>query len=351
MTAPTNNLVTKKANPKWFAGAVSLQTIASGIQPWRVPFEERDLFETALLTRATMAAGVRLAIVTDSPTLRLDVTKGERFDDASDPQWTLDLLVDGKFHQRVAAPAGQGPIEFTGWARGKHRMEIYLPHFEAVRVRSLALAKGAALSPAPDKRKRWVCYGSSITQCRSAAGPSETWPALVARQFDLNLTCLGYGGQCQLDPMIARTIRDMKADVISLCLGINVQGAGSLSPRTFRPAVIGLIRTIRDGHPKTPIACVSPICSLPRETVPNAVGFSLEEMRKHVASAVELLRSHGDRNLHHVDGLKLFGVEFDPHMPDHLHPDAEGYRLLAKQYAKVVMPKLGFKANLRAKAL
>ena len=115
-------------------------------------------------------------------------------------------------------------------------------------------------------------------------------PGVVARARDFNLTSLGYGGQCHADPFIARLIRDRPADFISVKIGINIYGAASLGPRTFRPAVLGTIATIRDGHPHAPFAVCSPIWGHDRETTPNAVGLTLEQMRVEVAEAVGIVQ-------------------------------------------------------------
>src|SRR5690606_8719768 len=144
---------------------------------------------------------------------------------------------------------------------------------------------------------------------------SETWPAIVANRLGLSLTCMGFGGQCKLEPSVARVIRDLPADLISVCLGINVTG-GDLTRRTFRPAVLGVLQTIRDSHPDMPLVCVSPICSPPREKPPADGGMSLPEMRDMVRSAVETLQRYSDANLHYVDGLTLFGPDLVHHMPD-----------------------------------
>jgi lysophospholipase L1-like esterase len=191
------------------------------------------------------------------------------------------------------------------------------------------------VSPIQEARPRWITYGSSITQCRGAASPTQTWPAIVSQALDYNLTCMGFGGECHLDSMVARTIRDTPADVISLCLGINVYGGASLSPRTFRPAVIGFVQTIREGHPDTPLIVMSPIVSPPREETANVVGFDLPWMRQEIATAVRTLVDNGDAHIHYVDGLQILGPEHAHLLPDNLHPNAEGYKLMGNNITRI----------------
>jgi lysophospholipase L1-like esterase len=141
--------------------------------------------------------------------------------------------------------------------------------------------------------------------------------------------------------VIARVIRDRHADVLSLQMGINVQGGATLSLRTFRPAIIGFVQTVRDGHPDVPIVCRSPIYSPPREQVPNAVGVTLQVARQEVEAAVDVMRAHGDANLHYVSGLDVLGSEFAHLLPDQLHPNAEGYRLMGQRYTPLLAEILG----------
>ena len=160
-----------------------------------------------------------------------------------------------------------------------------MPQLCQVVVKSLKINSDAEISKVTDDRLKWTTYGSSITHCVRAHSPALTWPAVVARKHALNLTALGYGGQCHVDPMIAIMIRDIPADLITLKLGINVQGAGSLNPRTFKSAVIGMIKIIREKQPKTPIGIISPIISPPRENLKNN-GLSLCDMRSELQDAV-----------------------------------------------------------------
>jgi hypothetical protein len=279
-----------------------------------------------------MPAGVRIAFHSDTATVAGRVVP------SAEPS-LLDIFCDGRFHDSMSL-ADQGSFAFQGLPPGEKLIELWLPQFVEFRLKELELSDGATVVPYDDPRPRWTTYGSSITHCRTAERPSQTWPAIVAREHGLNLTCLGYGGNCHLEPMIARMIRDLPADFISMKVGINIQGNGSLNPRTFGPAIIGFIEIIREKHPDTPFAVVSPIWSPPREETPNPVGFSLQGMREEVAAAVNAIQARGDSNLHYIDGLKLFGPEYSNLLPDQLHPDPEGYKVLGRNFLREVAAPL-----------
>lgn len=335
MTSPRlcNGLIPVPLSAPLFRGHIGLEVTRRGVQPWRIRLADRALHHPALLFPAGMPSGVRLVFQSDASELLLEVDPGEPRQAPQDQLWKFDLLIEGALVRRLLLPVGAGRVHFKDLPSQRQYRELFLPSGVApVRLRKLAIPRGSHLEPVRDVRPRWVTYGSSITQCGGAAGPSETWPAIVARHFNLNFTSLGYGGQCHLDPLMGRMIRDLPADYISVCLGINVNGQSSLTVRTFGPAVIGLLQTLRDGHPHTPILVISPIFSLNRETVPNNAGLSLVMMRQIIAESVKKLQAAGARNLQYLDGLNLFGSTFDRFMPDHLHPNPEGYRRLAQRF-------------------
>ncbi|GAG48911.1 unnamed protein product, partial [marine sediment metagenome] len=120
-------------------------------------------------------------------------------------------------------------------------------------------------------------------------------------------------------------------------------GGCSLSLRTFRPAIIGFVQIVREKHPDTPLAVISPIYAPQYETAKNPVELNLRIMRQEVAAAVDTLQAHGDRHIHYIDGLRLFGPDisnWDDLVPDGLHPNADGYKALAEHFLKKVAPKL-----------
>jgi lysophospholipase L1-like esterase len=181
------------------------------------------------------------------------------------------------------------------------------------------------------------------------------WPVVTARLAGASLQSFGFGGQCHLDQYVARSIRDLEADAISLKLGINVINADSMRERAFLPAVQGFLDTVRDGHPSTPIAIVTPIiCPVaedhpgptlgrvgaPVEVVPRAAelgigALTLRRIRSLLADVVDARRRAGDRHLHLLDGLELFGPDDVGDLPDGLHPNDAGYVRMGERFHRM----------------
>ena len=319
-------------------GAISFNDTNDWRMPWRIPYQELALFPPdALRERAAMPAGVRISCHSDTEVVAGHI---ETVEECSG----IDLYCDGEFQGSVEL-AGQPGFRFDRLPAGEKLVELWLPQHGEFRLRGLEVTDGAAIRPYVDNRPRWVTYGSSITHCRTAESPSFTWPAVAARKHGLNLTCLGYGGNCHLEPMIARMIRDLPADFLSMKAGINIYGSGSLNIRTFRSAIIGFVHIVREKHPDTPFVVISPIFSPPRETTANAVGFTLADMRQEVAEAVQAMRDQGDANLHYVNGLELFGSDLAHLLPDDLHPDAEGYKIMGRNFVDKVASRFFAKAQ------
>lgn len=329
-----------------FAGAVSLDRSPRGLAPVRLPVEAASLFaspDDSLMQRARSTSGVRLRFATDSPRIRLLTDRAE----AADEPRVFDLTHDSRILASIAVEPGSAATEFdlttaagVDSSEGLPVYELWLHQFHPTRVSGLQIDDGARFAIPPDERPRWVTYGSSITMCRTAASPARTWPAVAARLRNLSLTSLGFGGQCHLDPLVAMTLRDLSADLMTLKLGINVYGASTLNARSYPPAVIGLVRIIRERHPYTPIGVITAIASPDRERTPNAVGCTLEDYRAMTRDAGDRLRAAGDEKLWLFEGTDLFGDEDTHLLPDGLHPNAEGYELIGRRFADRVIPAL-----------
>ena len=255
------------------AGALDLDRRPTGITPRRLPDWTRPQVVPVMELRITQSSGVRLELLTTSTVIELEVllTRLHMLGRDLAPA-TFDLVVEGELVDSRTTEQGDVLVQdlarpedlrrtdgepttlrFEGLAPTLKRCELWLPPNATAELRGLRVEDGArVLAPERSTRSRWIHHGSSISHCTEAHSPTRTWPVVAARRAQVEVLNLGFGGQCHLDPFVARTIRDEPGDVVSLKLGINVVNGDTMRERTFVPAVHGFLDTIREGKPATP---------------------------------------------------------------------------------------------------
>lgn len=377
--AGTMRAVPLEEGPVQIVNAADLERRPGGIVPRRLPaWTRHQITDVPMDVLVGMPGSVRLRFRTDARRIGLDVkiTHVRGTDDELVPT-SFDLVDERGGRVRVATDRGDvivigdtlDDIDFlpgdpdtlvfdtVGDPGTMTTYELWLTHRAVVELQGLSVDRDAAVTAAgSDPRRRWLHYGSSISQCSEVDGPTDTWPVIAAGEAGVAVRNLGFAGNAMLDPYVARTIRDLPADVISLALGINVIGADAMRERTFAPAVHGFLDTVRDGHPHTPIAVVTPIfCpSLEDHPGPSILGpdgrfttvggceevrvgsLTLVQTRRILADIVAVRRDHGDEHLHLIDGLELFGADEAADLPDDLHPNPAGYTRIGHRFARLV---------------
>ncbi len=358
--------------PVRIVGALDVDRRPNGIVLRRLPNWTRPQVPLFMEIMVTMPSGVRLEFATTSRRIELDVLP-TRIEISKPPlPAAFDLVIDGKEVRTATTECGDklqinladrgkatrirgeaGTVAFTDLPAGLKHCELWLPANAILEMRGLRIEDDAKIEvPSAPARRRWVHHGSSISHCMEAASPTGTWPVVAARLANVELLNLGLGGNCHLDQFVARTMRDERADVLSLKVGINVVNMDSLRERTFAPALQDFIDTIREGKPNTPFLIASPIfCPSAEEhpgpTIPNASGkfitlpgheeiragcLSLTQMRAIIPDVVEGRRKAGDANLHYLDGLTLFSAADAGDLPDDLHPNGSGYARMGQRF-------------------
>lgn len=362
-------------------GAQELEQTETGLQPHRLPLAARQRNEDAGFSMAErQPSGIRLKFRTVASAIELDVLPTKRVYTGlpARPDGVYDLRVDGALVQQKSAAGGRimrigmappsmvlepGEVQVLRFENLPVRdklVEIWLPHDEMTEL--VALRADADLVPVP-AQATWLHHGSSISQGSNATSPTGIWPAVAATLGGVDLINMGFGGNALLDPFTARAMRDTKADLISIKMGINLVNLDLLRMRAFGPALHGFLDTIREGHPETPLLVVSPIYCPIHEVTPGPGQFdfaalaegrllfraegSAEEVAKGKLTLVTIRqkmqalieqRALSDPNIHYLDGLELYGAADNVRLPlpDELHPDAATHLLIGQRFAEKV---------------
>src|SRR4051812_16383839 len=358
---------------KCIVGALEKSQHEAGVVFDRAPASARTrLSGSTIPFGSSVPSGVRMEAVTDAAVLELEGALTQGVAVGQEPTGaTFDLVVDGvrrdpvRIRQQTVReinvltgeirpyPAEPATVRFDlGETTGERRIEVWLPNSSSLTLIDVRVPEGTSFRPAAPSGRVWLHHGSSISQCSEAERPTETWPALVARATGRSLLNLALAGESHLDQFMARTIRDLPVDEISLELGINLVNGDTMRERAFVSAFHGFLDTIRDGHPTTPILVISPILcpvaeehpgptryreELVIETIPRppklAEGaLTLTRIRQLLNEHVAMRCSEGDGNLQLLDGLRLLGSKDADLLPDGLHPNPDGYRLMANRF-------------------
>jgi len=230
-------------------------------------------------------------------------------------------------------------------------VKIWLPHNCNIEI--VDLSANAPLNPAPAMQPRWVHYGSSISHCLEAEEPTGVWPVVASQQLGLDLYSLGLAGSANIELFAAHAIRELEPQLVTLKLGINTVNGRHLTVRSFIPAVHSFLDAIREQHPSIPIVVISPIICPGHEDLPGptrigddgrAIGSELCDLDwvgdltlvkvRQLLSEIVIRRN--DARLFYLDGLQLFGPNDLDLLPDGLHPNAEGYRLIGERFSALL---------------
>jgi hypothetical protein len=355
-----------------YAGLQEVEPTPGGLALRRLPAWTRpQILDPGLQLIAGMPSGARLELTTDTTSVEVElVLTLVRLGDLPVYAAAVDIVADGEVVAGQSTLDGtiigierdgslsftEGPasttLRFDDLPAGTKHLEVWLPHGASVLLRSVRVDDGATVAPPPaERRRRWAHYGSSISHCLEADRPTGVWPVVAARRAGVALDSFGLGGQCHLDQLVARTLRDLPVDLISMKVGINVVNGDSMRERAFVPAVHGFLDTVRDGHPDTPLIVITPIVCPAHEDHPGptvvgglgigvidrspqlAVGsLTLSRIRELLAEIVATRRSLGDGHLHLVDGRELFGEADLDDLPDGLHPNSAGYARMGERF-------------------
>jgi len=295
---------------------------------WRFPKRAESVVHERVWKRAVAPGGgrIRLSCDTSRLAIRVQVMQGHGMPVYFDVYAGSELLGS-------ANAKGTNEIDlslFEGKERSKKDLVIYFPHEHQVRVLAVGVDPDTQFhAPPPFALNRpFVCYGSSVLQGTGASHGAMTYPAILARQMNLDFVNLGFGGAGKAEPEVVSLVSEIDACGFLFDLGKSY----GLQPLE----VYGkMLDTIRAEHPDAPIIVVTPIYSTKEEKDP-AYKDKSEALRTLMRQAARERAEKGDERIVVVEGLDLFSEKDVDALNDPLHPNDEGNARVAQRLAPTV---------------
>ncbi|WP_123539386.1 SGNH/GDSL hydrolase family protein [Halosimplex salinum] len=196
-------------------------------------------------------------------------------------------------------------------------------------------ASGERRPPTEDELpdRRYLAYGTSITEGEAPLGEHLTYVNQTARRLDADLVNLGSCGTAYCDEAIADHIAERDDwDVATLSISVNM--VGTFPVETFRERAEYLVDAVAGENPGKPVACITifrnsrdvveghgeaEVCERYRETLREVVAESPHD-NVHLLEGPDLLPS--------VDGLTT----------DLVHPGDGAMTTMAERLAAELAP-------------
>ncbi|MBI3947255.1 MAG: hypothetical protein HY321_15120 [Armatimonadetes bacterium] len=322
-----------------------------GVYLTRIPETVRAAVNERARSRALWTAGCEVRFVADAPVVEVLLSVDE-----ATPREGLPIMAEvyrGPYVQgyaslgpgitRVRCPQSANPLALrqTAGATPLFSSDVWrvlLPHLARVRLMGIDAHGGQVRPPEPGQypRRRWLAYGSSITQGALTLAPSGTYVARTARRLGCDALNLGFGAAALCDAALAAHVASRDDwDLATLELGVNMFGAFALDD--FAAHVRRFVRPIAAAHPDKPVVCLTMfILGGDFTGDQNQFGSTLAEYRQAVRDVVSLLRLP---NLHLIEGTDLLG---DPTLlgTDLVHPGDAGMERIAEALVPRLRPLL-----------
>ena len=350
-----------------WTNAMAWEARAGGLQPVRVPKEQRDNWSQAnQKKRAMSGAGVSVKFRSNANRIvfRTTLLEVDAVPLATNPEdaWEFNrppyfsLYRDGKYvaavpgkiqgaQQEVVILNDRGPAKEAEY---QLLFPFYYRNAETV-MHAIGFDSGArVVATAPDKRARVLFYGDSITHGHGVTAPHETYVWQACERAGCVSLNYGFGGTAWGERVIAQTIADRGDwDALVIAIGTNsFGGTDGASRQKESAAQYGdkyrvMLDIIRGRWPEKPIVAMTPI--LHRSEIlgtRNANGEVPMDYRVAIERVVRE-RQVRDKNIFLIDGLKLVGDQQDLLVTDLVHPNDIGMRNMAIGAAAVLRPLLG----------
>ena len=275
--------------------------------------------------RSAAASAVALAFKTSAEKLSLEYSISARARD-----WAaFDVLSDGVLFSSKIIEDNEGIVDLDLPGDPSAEVRVYLPHLVAIKIRNIR--SDAPLIPVPDRSKKWLVLGDSITQGMVSIHPSSAYPMILAEHYGVDILNQGVGG-IEFEPRELDSV-GFEPDMITVALGCNDWGRANADG--MRAVVTEYLEKLLSLYKTENIYLITPIWRSDEYTSEENKGISFGDHREAIRDAASKFPT-----VKIIDGYKLlpklehlFG---DPDGRRRVHPNDEGFMRYALALMKYI---------------
>ncbi len=306
----------------------------------RVPALVADATSESVSKLSQESAGGRVRFSTDSPFIAIRATfraVGRSSHLTLISSAGFDLYTESEYGSRFIKEFRM-PLDMTDCYEqiipvegGKMRSyTIHFPIHSVVESLEIGLAPQAALGEALPYRNidPIVIYGSSIVHGTAATRPGLAYPAILARELNIDVQNLGFSGNAKGETAIARWMAELPMSIF-----ISDYDHNAPTPEHLLETHHRLYELIREKKPDVPYIMIS----RPNFLTNHQRKEDIFRRRDIVMSSYLKAREKGDKNVYFIDGMSFFVA---PHSfdftVDHIHPGDAGFIRMADSIGTII---------------
>lgn len=323
--------MTDLCNPSFFHGVCEWEESENGVSITRLPKKVLDWYQHQnenWYKYACCYSGIRLETETNATSLTFSL----EYENGTPAFASFGLMIDGQVQPVISLTAEDLCNPVTIPLDGQtHRVVVYFPHLISFVIKS-AVAEGDA-KPIEPKKQRYYAFGDSITQGSEGENPCFSYPAQLARCFDMEFWNFGVCGLRFREGTLDGIEALPAPDFVTVALGTNDFTDGRTeNMSSFLKNCAGYLKKIDAMYHNVPTYIFLPI-------------WRTDEMQSAKRGTLQNIRDNITRIAAFYPNMTVIDCQdMIPHdekfYDDGLHPNSEGFLHYGKNLCEALKERL-----------
>lgn len=306
----------------------------------RLPPDVAEQTSVAVDRLSRESAGGRVRFSTDSPYIAI---RAKFLVVGRDTHLTListagfDLYIDSEFggrfvrEFRMPRTMGDSYEQIIPLDCGKMRsFTINFPVHSVVESLEVGVAPNAEVREATPYRALdpVIIYGSSIVHGSAATRPGMIYPAILSREFNMDVRNVGFSGNAKGEPVLAEYLATLPMSIFVCDYDHNAPTVEHLEQTHHR-----FYEIIREKNPDVPYIMIT----RPNYYTARSNAEEVMTRRDVVMRSYLRAREKGDKNVYFIDGMSFMTAphQYDT-VVDGIHPSDAGFLRMADVIGTVI---------------